>query len=55
MCCYVTRVRLVGSVPGAHTGSNMSKWGHLKLKKVKDHCVNIHCYNKPFTAELSGY
>ena len=34
ICCYVIRVRLIGSVPGAHIGPNMTKWGHLKLKKV---------------------
>ena len=29
------RVRIVASVPGAHTGKNMHKWGHMKLRKVK--------------------
>ena len=28
------RVRLIASVPGAHTGRHMHKWGHLKLRKV---------------------
>ncbi len=27
-------VRLIASVPGAHTGSRMFKWGHMKLRKV---------------------
>ena len=28
------RVRIIASVPGAHTGKNMHKWGHMKLRKV---------------------
>lgn len=28
------RVRLIASVPGAHTGASMHKWGHMKLRKV---------------------
>ena len=28
------RVLLIASVPGAHTGGEMNKWGHLKLRKV---------------------
>ena len=31
----ICRVRLVASVPGAHTGLNMHKWGHMKLRKVQ--------------------
>lgn len=31
VCCSV---RLVGSVPGAHKGADMNKWGHLKLRRV---------------------
>ena len=36
MYVYVTlcRVRIIASVPGAHTGKNMHKWGHMKLRKV---------------------
>ena len=28
------RVRLIASVPGAHTGAERNRWGHLKLGKV---------------------
>ncbi|XP_031555938.1 tyrosyl-DNA phosphodiesterase 1-like [Actinia tenebrosa] len=28
------RVHLIASVPGRHSGSSKSKWGHLKLRKV---------------------
>lgn len=31
---YVYSVRIIGSVPGAHTGLSMYKWGHMKLRKV---------------------
>eukprot|EP00850_Spirogloea_muscicola_P001449 SM000005S17246 [mRNA] locus=s5:995817:999986:+ [translate_table: standard] len=27
-------VRLVGSVPGYHQGSNLAKWGHMKLRDI---------------------
>ncbi|XP_030533343.1 tyrosyl-DNA phosphodiesterase 1 isoform X2 [Rhodamnia argentea] len=27
-------VRLIASVPGYHTGSNLKKWGHMKLRSV---------------------
>ncbi|CAN6811184.1 unnamed protein product [Brassica oleracea] len=32
-------VRLVASVPGYHTGSNMRKWGHMKLRTILQECV----------------
>ena len=35
------RVRLIASVPGAHTGGEMNKWGHLKLRKV---CISFSLY-----------
>ncbi|KAK1284192.1 hypothetical protein QJS10_CPB21g00868 [Acorus calamus] len=28
------KVRLIASVPGYHTGSNLKKWGHMKLRTV---------------------
>uniref|UniRef100_A0A7N0UE80 FHA domain-containing protein n=1 Tax=Kalanchoe fedtschenkoi TaxID=63787 RepID=A0A7N0UE80_KALFE len=31
-------VRLIGSVPGYHTGANMKKWGHMKLRTVLQEC-----------------
>ncbi|XP_022720583.1 tyrosyl-DNA phosphodiesterase 1 isoform X2 [Durio zibethinus] len=33
------KVRLIASVPGYHTGSNMKKWGHMKLRTVLQECV----------------
>ncbi|XVF27815.1 hypothetical protein REPUB_Repub14bG0141400 [Reevesia pubescens] len=33
------RVRLIASVPGYHTGSNLKKWGHMKLRTVLQECV----------------
>ncbi|CAG7879349.1 unnamed protein product [Brassica rapa] len=32
-------VRLIASVPGYHTGSNMRKWGHMKLRTILQECV----------------
>ena len=33
------QVRLIASVPGYHMGSNMKKWGHMKLRTVLQECV----------------
>ncbi|CAM9000709.1 unnamed protein product [Rhodiola kirilowii] len=32
-------VRLIGSVPGYHTGANMKKWGHMKLRTMLQECT----------------
>ncbi|KAI3740861.1 hypothetical protein L2E82_31335 [Cichorium intybus] len=32
-------VRLIGSVPGYHSGSNIKKWGHMKLRSILQDCV----------------
>lgn len=32
-------VRLIASVPGYHTGSNLKKWGHMKLQSVLQECT----------------
>ncbi|KAK8664851.1 hypothetical protein V6N13_084624 [Hibiscus sabdariffa] len=32
------KVRLIASVPGYHTGSNMKKWGHMKMRTVLQEC-----------------
>ncbi|XP_074564709.1 tyrosyl-DNA phosphodiesterase 1 [Curcuma longa] len=32
-------VRLIASVPGYHTASNLKKWGHMKLRSVLENCV----------------
>ncbi|CAI8048387.1 Tyrosyl-DNA phosphodiesterase 1 [Geodia barretti] len=41
------RVRLIASVPGAHTGGEMNKWGHLKLRKVLSTCSSLPCGATP--------
>jgi len=33
------QVRLIASVPGYHMGSNLRKWGHMKLRTVLHECV----------------
>ncbi|WOL15127.1 hypothetical protein Cni_G23908 [Canna indica] len=33
------KVRLIASVPGYHTGSNLNKWGHMKLRSVLNNCA----------------
>ena len=40
--CLDYRVRLIASVPGAHTGTSMHKWGHMKLRKVHNYIVYIY-------------
>lgn len=30
----VSSVHLIGSVPGRHTGPDLSKFGHMKLRQV---------------------
>ncbi|KAK2632308.1 hypothetical protein EUGRSUZ_L01729, partial [Eucalyptus grandis] len=32
-------VRLIASVPGYHKGSNLKKWGHMKLRSVLQECT----------------
>ncbi|CAA2996999.1 tyrosyl-DNA phosphodiesterase 1 isoform X1 [Olea europaea subsp. europaea] len=32
-------VRLIASVPGYHSGSNLKKWGHMKLRTVLQECT----------------
>ncbi|XP_062087520.1 tyrosyl-DNA phosphodiesterase 1 [Humulus lupulus] len=32
-------VRLIASVPGYHTGNNLKKWGHMKLRTVLQECT----------------
>ncbi|KAL9456276.1 hypothetical protein AB3S75_005491 [Citrus x aurantiifolia] len=32
-------VRLIASAPGYHTGSNLKKWGHMKLRTVLQECT----------------
>ncbi|XP_010420173.1 PREDICTED: tyrosyl-DNA phosphodiesterase 1-like isoform X2 [Camelina sativa] len=32
-------VRLIASVPGYHTGLNLKKWGHMKLRSILQECI----------------
>ena len=32
---YGFSVHLIGSIPGRHTGQDINKFGHLKLRQVK--------------------
>ncbi|CAI9087769.1 OLC1v1021938C1 [Oldenlandia corymbosa var. corymbosa] len=32
-------VRLIASVPGYHSGTNLKKWGHMKLRSVLQECT----------------
>ncbi|XP_059623908.1 tyrosyl-DNA phosphodiesterase 1 [Cornus florida] len=32
-------VRLIASVPGYHTGPNLKKWGHMKLRTILNECI----------------
>lgn len=36
---YRSRVRLIASVPGRHSGADKDKWGHLRLQKVWTFCA----------------
>lgn len=38
------KVRLIASVPGYHNGSNLKRWGHMKLRDVLHSC----CFDKVF-------
>ncbi|CAL9230355.1 unnamed protein product [Arabidopsis halleri] len=33
------KVRLIASVPGYHTGLNLKKWGHMKLRTILQECI----------------
>lgn len=39
MLCKNFQVRLIASVPGYHTGSNLKKWGHMKLRTILQECT----------------
>ncbi|KAK3035085.1 hypothetical protein RJ639_032587 [Escallonia herrerae] len=32
-------VRLIASVPGYHSGPNLNKWGHMKLRTILQECI----------------
>ncbi|CAN6552831.1 unnamed protein product [Malus baccata var. baccata] len=44
-------VRLIASVPGYHTGNNMKKWGHMKLRTVLQECI----FDKEFRKSPLAY
>ncbi|KAJ9689606.1 hypothetical protein PVL29_012348 [Vitis rotundifolia] len=44
-------VRLIASVPGYHTGSNLKKWGHMKLCSVLQECI----FDKEFQKSPLAY
>lgn len=33
------KVRLIASIPGYHTGLNLNKWGHMKLRSILQNCI----------------
>lgn len=45
------QVRLIASVPGYHTGNNMKKWGHMKLRTVLQECT----FDKEFRKSPLAY
>ncbi|XP_038712093.1 tyrosyl-DNA phosphodiesterase 1 isoform X2 [Tripterygium wilfordii] len=48
-------VRLVASVPGYHTGTNVRKWGHMKLRTILQECIfNKEFQNAPFVYQFSS-
>ncbi|CAI9259257.1 unnamed protein product [Lactuca saligna] len=48
-------VRLIGSVPGYHTGSNIKKWGHMKLRSILQDCVfDKEFQNSPLIYQFSS-
>ena len=58
---FLHRVRIVASVPGAHTGKNMHKWGHMKLRKVGGNyrpavsAIAKHLYSSTVDLPISYY
>ncbi|KAI3698104.1 hypothetical protein L6452_31216 [Arctium lappa] len=48
-------VRLIASVPGYHSGSNVKKWGHMKLRSVLQDCVfDKEFQNSPLVYQFSS-
>lgn len=48
-------VRLIASVPGYHTGSNLKKWGHMKLRTVLQECTFDQDFkNSPLAYQFSS-
>ncbi|XP_071934945.1 tyrosyl-DNA phosphodiesterase 1 [Coffea arabica] len=48
-------VRLIASVPGYHSGSNLKKWGHMKLRTVLQECTFSEEFQKsPLVYQFSS-
>ncbi|KAL4628509.1 hypothetical protein ACB092_05G244300 [Castanea dentata] len=48
-------VRLIASVPGYHTGTNLKKWGHMKLRTVLQECTFDKDFkNSPLAYQFSS-
>ncbi|GAV73664.1 Tyr-DNA_phospho domain-containing protein [Cephalotus follicularis] len=48
-------VRLIASVPGYHTGSNLKKWGHMKLRTILQECTfDKEFQNSPLVYQFSS-
>nr|XP_043610213.1 tyrosyl-DNA phosphodiesterase 1 [Erigeron canadensis] len=48
-------VRLIASVPGYHTGSNVKKWGHMKLRSILQDCIfDKEFQNSPLVYQFSS-
>ncbi|KAI9123418.1 hypothetical protein K1719_004718 [Acacia pycnantha] len=48
-------VRLVASVPGYHTGTNLKRWGHMKLKSLLQECTfDEEFKNSPIVYQFSS-
>ncbi|XAR53762.1 Phosphodiesterase I [Bertholletia excelsa] len=48
-------VRLIASVPGYHTGPNLKKWGHIKLRNVLQECIFDRKFQKsPLVYQFSS-
>ena len=48
---YCSRVCIISSVPGRHTGATKSMFGHLKLRKVY---ICLFWRSESFALEISG-
>ncbi|GAB2231535.1 hypothetical protein Drorol1_Dr00010543 [Drosera rotundifolia] len=48
-------VRLIASVPGYHSGGNLRKWGHMKLRSVLEQCTFDQKFHKsPLVYQFSS-
>ncbi|KAG9140509.1 hypothetical protein Leryth_023021 [Lithospermum erythrorhizon] len=48
-------VRLIASVPGYHSGPNLKKWGHMKLRTVLQECTFDSVFQKsPLVYQFSS-